>query len=296
MSSLSQRIIVGVIGIPVFVAIILLGGYFIFAAALILSLFCIYEYNLIAEKKLAAPLSFLTYILDAVFLIGIKVCLTPSHSGNFTAFCLAAAVASVLLVFTLNLWNRSGGTIANISAGLVPLGYITLSFASLIIISEFDIFVRFVLNVNGTEPNMIASAGWNYLILGIFVAIWASDTFAYFVGRAVGRHKLFERISPKKTWEGAAAGFLGAIVGFFLVLHFSGYFENFSAFSTILNGAVIGIAGIFGDLAESQLKRDAEIKDSSHLIPGHGGVLDRFDSAIFAFPAVLFILLMHALC
>jgi len=121
------------------------------------------------------------------------------------------------------------------------------------------------------------------LIITMLGSIWVCDSAAYFIGRAIGKHKLFERISPKKTIEGAIAGFV------FAILAFVGLGELFLAeipvVHFIVGGSIVGVLGQYGDLAESMLKRDAGVKDSSNLLPGHGGALDRFDSILFVSPS-----------
>jgi phosphatidate cytidylyltransferase len=125
-------------------------------------------------------------------------------------------------------------------------------------------------------------------IIAIFASIWICDSAAYFAGRAIGRHKLFERVSPKKTWEGAIAGFVGAVLAFVAAKALVLPYLSFS--SAIICGAIIGSFGQLGDLVESLMKRDAGVKDSSALIPGHGGIFDRFDSLLFVSPLLYFYL------
>jgi phosphatidate cytidylyltransferase len=125
-------------------------------------------------------------------------------------------------------------------------------------------------------------------VISVFVSLWMCDSLAYFAGRFFGKHKLFERVSPKKTWEGASAGYVGAVAAFLIAQN---YFLPFmSVGNAFVCGSIVGIFGQLGDLAESLLKRDAGVKDSSALIPGHGGVLDRFDSLIFVSPLIFFYL------
>ncbi len=115
-----------------------------------------------------------------------------------------------------------------------------------------------------------------YLILILFATVWSGDTFAYFVGKNLGKHKLAPRLSPKKTWEGA----FGSVIGSLLVGGATAYyFEIYSAFIPIVISSVVLQ---IGDLFESFIKRQVDVKDSSHLIPGHGGILDRIDALIFA--------------
>lgn len=117
------------------------------------------------------------------------------------------------------------------------------------------------------------------------IATWGNDTAAFFIGRRFGRRKLFAAISPHKTWEGFAGGMAGSVVGLFIAK--ATFFGELTAWDCLLVGVVAGIVGPIGDLSESLLKRTFQVKDSSHLIPGHGGVLDRIDALIFNAPLVL---------
>jgi phosphatidate cytidylyltransferase len=119
------------------------------------------------------------------------------------------------------------------------------------------------------------------LLVGFFVLIWGNDTFAYLSGMAFGKHKLFERISPKKTWEGAIGGGLFSVVAA-IVLSF--FFEELNVYEWMGFALTIIIFGSFGDLFESLIKRSVGIKDSGTIMPGHGGILDRFDSILMAAP------------
>lgn len=138
----------------------------------------------------------------------------------------------------------------------------------------------------GFPKDIIGLENYNpWLILGFFIIIWLSDTGAYLFGTAFGKHKLFERISPKKSWEGFFGGMILAVaVSFFFPIFVPAHLNALQwcgfAFTTV-------IFGTFGDLFESLIKRNLSIKDSGHIIPGHGGMLDRFDSSILAAPAVV---------
>ncbi|HET6922809.1 MAG TPA: phosphatidate cytidylyltransferase [Anaeromyxobacteraceae bacterium] len=125
--------------------------------------------------------------------------------------------------------------------------------------------------------------GFGWVIMA-FVVTWANDTFAYFAGRLFGRHKLLERVSPKKTWEGFAGGVLGSLAGALVVRALLlGQVPPWAALAVAAGGAALGP---LGDLAESMLKRAAGVKDSGRLIPGHGGLLDRIDALLFVAPWV----------
>ncbi len=124
-------------------------------------------------------------------------------------------------------------------------------------------------------------------VFGILGLVWVSDTVAYFVGSKFGKHKLFEKISPKKTWEGTIGGVIGTLTVSWLA---SQYFTDFSKPEWLAIGVTIGIFAPLGDLVESMLKRSVGVKDSGNLLPGHGGLLDRFDAFIFVLPFVWVVL------
>ena len=118
------------------------------------------------------------------------------------------------------------------------------------------------------------------LAIGVCASVWISDSFAYLVGKRFGSHKMAPKISPHKTWEGFAGGLLGSVL-IWLILWAVGFY-GLNLPYTVLCGIVVGILGVFGDLIESRIKRGVGVKDSGNLIPGHGGMLDRSDSLIFA--------------
>jgi len=121
------------------------------------------------------------------------------------------------------------------------------------------------------------------ILIGMFVLIWTSDVFAYLSGSMLGKHKLMERVSPKKTWEGSIGGLIFALIAAYIL---SLFVPQLSLVEWILLSIVVVISGTLGDLVESLLKRNAGVKDSGTIFPGHGGVLDRFDAVIFATPMV----------
>ena len=124
-------------------------------------------------------------------------------------------------------------------------------------------------------------------LLFLFLIVWASDTFAFFTGIAFGKHKLIPKISPAKTVEGLLGGLTGAIIVAFIVNY---YLLNIGFIIMFIIAIDVIVAGVIGDLAESMLKRSNSVKDSGNLIPGHGGILDRFDSVLFAAPILYFYL------
>jgi phosphatidate cytidylyltransferase len=121
------------------------------------------------------------------------------------------------------------------------------------------------------------------IILGFFFLLWTSDTGAYLVGISLGKHRLFPRISPKKSWEGFFGGLVFTLIVSWVI---SKYFTVISLTDWVIIALIIGIFGVLGDLIESLLKRSFDTKDSGNILPGHGGILDRFDSVIFSAPLV----------
>jgi phosphatidate cytidylyltransferase len=154
----------------------------------------------------------------------------------------------------------------NIAYMILGLFYVAMPFA-LLNIAVYE---------NGT---------YNFEVMfGCLFILWASDTGAYFAGTLFGKRKLFERISPKKSWEGALGGALLAIIFTLVIAH---YFDSLAQWQWITISIIIIIGGIYGDLIESLLKRSIEIKDSGASLPGHGGFLDRFDGLLISAPFIV---------
>jgi len=177
-----------------------------------------------------------------------------------------------LLLLGVELFRKKGSAILNLGTTFLGIFYIGIFSTTFISLREFY-SVDFESDIYGA-----------YLIISILASIWIGDSAAYYGGTTFGRHKLFPRVSPKKSWEGAIFGFIFSvgtmILAKELVLHF------LSLQSAVVVGIITGTVGQIGDLVESLLKRDAAVKDSSSIIPGHGGFFDRFDSLLFSAPAI----------
>jgi phosphatidate cytidylyltransferase len=145
------------------------------------------------------------------------------------------------------------------------------------IILPFIIITKIPFGIKGYNPNILIS---------IFILIWVNDTFAYLVGKSVGKHKLFERISPKKTIEGFLGGLGFAIIASYFISKYLLMLPEKNTFIWIIIALIVGIFGTIGDLVESKFKRISEKKDSGNIMPGHGGILDRLDSVIFVAPII----------
>jgi phosphatidate cytidylyltransferase len=210
----------------------------------------------------------------------------PLQWQSFIWIVLLFMAAALLL----ELFRNRPSPLLNLSSTVLGAMYIGLFLGCAVGIREIFTVLEFKVGpVFGTADLTRAQHAqldtWGgFTVIALLAAIWMCDTAAYFGGRAMGRHKLFPRVSPNKTWEGALWGFAAALATMagakYAVL---GYLSLSEA---LVIGALVGTAGQLGDLVESLLKRDAGVKDSSSLLPGHGGVFDRFDSFIFVSPAV----------
>jgi phosphatidate cytidylyltransferase len=182
----------------------------------------------------------------------------------------------MLFIIVLELYRKQEKPFDSLAHTFFSVFYTAVPFSMV----PFSAFSHTGLNSLLPHPDISFSPG---IIIGFFFLIWANDTGAYLTGILMGRHKLMERISPKKTWEGF---FGGVIAAAFVAWLFSDWLGVVDKLHWIVISLIVSIAGTYGDLAESMLKRSIGVKDSGSLMPGHGGFLDRFDSAIISFPLV----------
>jgi phosphatidate cytidylyltransferase len=247
---LRHRVLVAIIGIPIGVAAVILGGYFMFGLALVLTVLALHEYFTLLRPY--RPNLLLGYLAGLGVVAG---CFYWGVQG-----LLAGLAALVILTF---FWSLVGELGAHLVGRMAVTGFGTLwiatGFAYLLLVREL-------------------THGMALTIL-VLACTMVSDTFAYFVGRALGRHRMAPRISPKKSVEGALGGLAGAVVAALVVKIYSPWLPTREA---LVLGLIIGIVGQWGDLFESAFKRDFRVKDSGRILPGHGGILDRFDSILFA--------------
>jgi len=171
--------------------------------------------------------------------------------------------AFYLYTFISEIFKNKTNPINNIAYTFLGQIYIALPFLSLLFIKNID----------------------EIFLLALFVLIWANDTFAYLTGSAFGKHRMYERISPKKSWEGFIGGLIGALAVAFLFSRFTETKLNTAEW--FIFAAIVVIFGTLGDLLESLMKRTIGVKDSGNIMPGHGGLLDRFDSLLLAAPVIL---------
>lgn len=186
---------------------------------------------------------------------------------------LFGTVPLILLIFIAELYSGQERPFQNIAYTLSGVIYIALPFS--LISFLFDPF--------------FSGRFYPEIVICFFIICWMNDIGAYLIGTAIGKKRLFERISPKKSWEGSLGGLVFSIM---TAIACSRFFTVLPLWQWISVAVITVVAGTYGDLAESMLKRSAGIKDSGKIMPGHGGVLDRFDAAFFAVPCVLFFLLL----
>jgi phosphatidate cytidylyltransferase len=309
LSNLSVRILVAAIGIPVLLLLTLAGGFYFFAIIVLISGFALQEYYALSRAKGIKPQAFLGLVfglcVNAVFIhdklrdaiVGWLV--GQGISTPFPSMAQAFLIEFLLfvpLVMVVELFRNKGSALANIAATLTGVCYVSIPLGSLVGLRELFVpndfpFHTYFNLVGAAIPDELVSRvyGWGaFTVMSVFASIWMCDSVAYFAGRGFGKHKLFERVSPKKTWEGAIAGFIGAVGAFLIARSIALPYMSFT--SALICGCIVGVCGQLGDLIESLMKRDAGVKDSSSLIPGHGGVLDRFDSLIVVSPLIFFYL------
>ena len=259
----SIRVIVSIVAIPLLVLLAYLGGVYFLSFVLIISGLSFYEFSVMTKLKGAN-------VNVNIGLIGLIIIILNSYRYFFNTIHLL--ILFLLVVLILELFRNNGSAILNLAATLLGLFYLGIFGSTLIGIREF------YPDIDGLYKH------GGFLIISIFATIWICDSAAFFGGTALGKHKLFPRVSPKKTWEGAIFGFVFAILA--MLLAKSLVLDFLSMKDTIIIGVIIGLFGQIGDLIESLLKRDAQVKDSSNIIPGHGGIFDRFDSLFFSAPII----------
>ena len=264
LKTLGTRSLVAFVFIPLIVLATLKGKLIFAAMILTIVVFSILEFYDLLRRKITNP----QIVLGIVF--SISICAIYYFKGPELLWLLFTTAS--LLIICIELFRKQVAPSLNASVSLFGLCYIPLLFGQLILIRELPFSVGVDYPVGGL---------W---ILQIFFIVWLCDTASYAVGSKFGRHKLYERISSNKTWEGTVAGVITAVLAAWA---FHAIFATeLSLGDSLVIGVICGIFGQISDLVESLFKRDVQVKDASSLIPGHGGMLDRFDSPIIIAPLV----------
>ena len=250
---------------------------------------CWYEYQKLLAKVDAAYAEISSFQKYGVMIAGwciMMYCARPGFAGDVGSSGLhnAGLYGGLLFLFILPvaeiLYTRKT-YIRNMGYSMLGLIYISLSLGML-------------LNLRTYYPGTALETVNKLLVLAIILSLWVNDTMAYLVGSLIGKTPL-SAISPKKTWEGTIGGFVFAVIAMGAVGYFlSSGFEMQAVSQWMIVAAIAAIAGTIGDLLQSKLKRLANVKDSGHILPGHGGFLDRFDSLLFATPFIWLYIVMFA--
>lgn len=277
-----NRILSAIVAIALALGMIVLGGWYFSVAIGILIFLAQIEYFRLVRATGIEPAAKTTFVVSQLLLISSTI--TPNITDAM--FCLGGTIICFYLLFQPKM-----ATIADISSSILGLFYCGY-------LPTYWVRLRVSLPNSNSIPNLPLDGYWptswsNFqqfptaLILTFLVmaCIWAADIGAYFMGKIFGRTKL-SAISPKKTVEGAIFGILGSLI----VAELGAWYFDFPGwrFSGIILGSLIGVTSLLGDLTESMMKRDAGVKDSGQLIPGHGGILDRTDSYVFTAPLVYY--------
>ena len=275
----------GIIFTAIMLAAMLLGRLTFAVMLLCVTAGCMWEVYGLSEKNGARPHK-TAGTLIGMLIVGINLALVETVINNI-AFLKYMGIAMVLVIlltvtlFIVEIWRQKGNPMQNLGATFLGVAYVALPVS---LIALFPLVGNKML------------FPWNPLIVPAYILIvWANDVFAYLIGITLGRRKFFERLSPKKSWEGFFGGLVGAVavaavVGKFLV--------KGDIWLWMGLGLIIGLTSVLGDLVESNFKRSVGVKDSGNVLPGHGGLLDRFDavlvSAPFVFIFFIIVLLMNS--
>lgn len=271
MKGLMQRVITAIFFAAAVLGGLLGGQYAFLLLFVVITALCLWEFlsltlqtNTIAGNGIRRVFG-VFFGLIPIVLVAIDQMPLLANGDTMLTKAILLAIPLFFLVFIYELFSEAKAPFGNLAYLLLGIVYIGIPFALLVLIAM----------QSGTySPN---------LILGMLFLTWANDSGAYFVGSKLGKTPLFPRISPNKTWEGSIGGLvLGLLVGWGL----SFLFPEYTILEWLIIALIVVVFGALGDLVESMLKRSLKVKDSGHLLPGHGGFLDRFDAFIFVIPFV----------
>ena len=263
MKNLITRTITGAFFVAIIIGSMILHPLSFAAVIFVIMVVGLKEFYKMVEQSKVHPQKALGYIAGSVvYLIPVL-----ASQGMISPKHLAFLPGLVFIFFITELFRKKQHAIHNVAFSIFGVAYISIPLATLsMLLSPL---------AAGDPPT------W-HILFALFIISWSNDTFAYLTGIWLGKHKLFERISPKKTWEGTIGGTLFALLAAYILAEF---FYELTILQWMGGALVIVVSGTFGDLSESMLKRKFEVKDSGNFFPGHGGVLDRFDSVLFSAPA-----------
>lgn len=263
MNNFLIRTLSGFVFVVLVVGSVLWSSYAFLAVFLLIAGLAVREFHTLTDSQTDVSTGAWTGIVGAVLLFLVSYL----HAATVVSFPVYPFYGFyVVLVLIAELYKRKANPIHNWAYFVLGQVVVALPFALLNFIAFID-----------------ASVYKPLILIAVFATIWVNDTGAYLFGITFGKHRLFERISPKKSWEGFVGGALAALASGYV---FSLFIPEISLVQWLIFSEIIVVFGTFGDLIESLLKRTVHIKDSGNIIPGHGGLLDRFDSMLLAAPVI----------
>jgi len=264
MTNFVSRVLVAAVGLPLVLGMLWLGGWWLFTLVAVASVVAVHEF--VTTARPLRP-------LGAAIYGGVLLALFGAEKGGLV-WLLAGFLATFVLAFVLHAMSSTRApTTAALGSTVLGSAWIGVGLGFVLLLREMH-----------TQGRLIAFA--------VVLTVFAADTLAYFTGRLVGRHSLAPRLSPKKTWEGLLGGAVAGVFVSFIVLY-DKRDEFLSIWQAVVLGVVVVAAALLGDLFESALKRDLEVKDTGRLLGGHGGMLDRLDALLFAAPAAYFLVISY---
>jgi|TARA_R110000782_G_scaffold1119_1_gene4121 phosphatidate cytidylyltransferase len=262
-----QRAITGFLFVLVLITAIYFGAYSTLFLFMIIVLLGIDEfYALVKKNKTINPQNFQGVFIGLTSFVLLAFAAQQIMGIKYIMYL----IPMFFLTFIIELYRKKDYAFINIAYTLLGVFYVAFPFAMLYHLGFY-------------QENQFTTTFSFQIIIGFFILLWSSDTGAYLAGRFFGKHKLFERISPKKTWEGSIGGGVLSLIAAYVI---SLFFHNIELKDWMILAIITVVGGGLGDLVESMHKRNLNVKDSGNLLPGHGGILDRFDGLFIAVPFI----------
>lgn len=263
MNNLLTRTISGFLFVVLVIGSILLHQFAFLAVFVLIAGLSVREFHKLTNQQENVTIKFWVGIVGAAILFVSSFL----HAANIIRYPIFSVYGLfIVLVLVSELYRKKNNPLHNWAYFLMGQVFIALPFSLL----------NFIVFIDGALYKPL-------ILIAVFVTIWVNDSFAYLFGITFGKHRLFERISPKKSWEGFFGGAFGALISGYV---FSLLIPEISLIQWLVFSEIIVVFGTFGDLIESLMKRTVHVKDSGNAIPGHGGLLDRFDSMLLAAPVI----------
>ena len=270
MNNFFTRALTGIVFVIVLLGAILLNQYTFCSLFIIITILGLWEFYRLNSNERHKPQKYFGTLIGIVLFITSYI--EASRDVIFPFIMVIYGLG--FMVFIFEIYRNTEKPFVNIGLTLLGIIYVALPFSLLNFIAFPDLTL-YHLTIERYQP---------HILLGMIYMIWINDTGAYLVGSKFGKTKLFERISPKKTWEGSIGGAVFALIGAYVI---SIYYKDIEMMDWFIISGIVIVFGTLGDLVKSLLKRSIGVKDSGTILPGHGGILDRFDSIIMSAPFVL---------